>query len=379
VLARIGATDSCSELNGPHRRLREGCEALGWDFDLVVRNVDASRHDPDLAGFVGFGDVTGSKLSTMKTYLADASERDAELVPNCRAERVLVDGERAAGVEANYAGPDGAVARVTVRAPVVVVACGAIESPALLRRSGIGGPAVGDYLRLHPAGAVVGLYEEPQDPWRGPPQAALSHQFAAGTDGHGFLIEGAQHSLGISAAATPWRSGHQHKEDMARFRDTSALIWLIRDRGHGRVDVDPDGNAVPSYRLADEVDIANFRAGQEAVARLHHAAGAERIGALNRHRPVWERGADFGAFLERIRALPIAPYEHAVFSAHQMGSCRMGLDPNTSVANPWGELHDTPGVWIGDSSAFPTASGTNPMVTIMALARRTAEAIAAKM
>jgi choline dehydrogenase-like flavoprotein len=66
-----------------------------------------------------------------------------------------------------------------------------------------------------------------------------------------------------------------------------------------------------------------------------------------------------------------------VFSAHQMGSCRMGPDPASSVANPWGELHDTPGVWVGDASAFPTASGTNPMITIMALAQRTAEAIAA--
>jgi choline dehydrogenase-like flavoprotein len=55
----------------------------------------------------------------------------------------------------------------------------------------------------------------------------------------------------------------------------------------------------------------------------------------------------------------------------------MGSDPETSVANPLGELHDTPGVWIGDASAFPTASGVNPMVTIMALAHRTAGAIAA--
>jgi choline dehydrogenase-like flavoprotein len=55
----------------------------------------------------------------------------------------------------------------------------------------------------------------------------------------------------------------------------------------------------------------------------------------------------------------------------------MGSDPLTSVAGPWGELHDTPGVWIGDASAFPTSSGTNPMISIMALAHRTAEAIAA--
>lgn len=71
------------------------------------------------------------------------------------------------------------------------------------------------------------------------------------------------------------------------------------------------------------------------------------------------------------------PREFALFSPHQMGSCRMGTDPATSVADPRGELYDTPGVWIGDASAFPSPSGTNPMLTIMALARRTAHAVAA--
>jgi choline dehydrogenase-like flavoprotein len=377
VMERLGATDSCSELNGPHQRLKEGCEALDWDFKLITRNVDPVRHDADLAGYVGFGDVTGAKLSTQKTYLADAHEHGADLVVNCRAERILVENGRAAGVEGTYAGPDGAKARVVVRAPQVVVACGSIESPALLKRSGIGGGAVGDYLRLHPAGALFAAYDGPQDSWWGPPQSALSHQFAEGTDGHGFLLEGAHHSIGITAAAVPWESGRQHKEDIARFRNTSGLILLIRDRGHGWVDVDAAGNAVPSYRLVDDLDVANFRAGLEAVARVHEAAGAERITSLCRKRLAWTRGEDFDAFLDRLRDCSLAPHEHAVFSAHQMGSCRMGADPATSVANPWGELHDTPGVWIGDASAFPTASGTNPMVTIMALARRTADAIAA--
>jgi acyl-CoA reductase-like NAD-dependent aldehyde dehydrogenase/choline dehydrogenase-like flavoprotein len=377
VAQRINVTDSCSELNGPHQRLQEGCRALGWDFRLITRNVDPAKHDPSLAGYVGFGDVTGSKLSTQATYLADAHQRGADLVVNCRAERVLVENGRAAGVEGTYAGPDGTIARVVVRAPQVVVACGSIESPALLRRSGIGGPAVGDYLRLHPAGALFATYGAPQDSWWGPPQSALCHEFAEGTDGYGFLLEGAHHAVGISAAATPWESGRQHKEDMAEFRNTSGLIWLIRDRGHGRIDVDASGNPVPAYRLEDDLDVSNFRAGMEAVARVHEAAGAQRIGALGRRRLTWERGEDFGAFLASLRECSLAPYEHAVFSAHQMGSCRMGPDPARSVANPWGELHDTQGVWIGDASAFPTASGTNPMLTIMSLARRTAERIAA--
>jgi len=266
---------------------------------------------------------------------------------------------------------------VLVRAPQLVVACGSIESHAFLRRWGIGGPAVGDYLRVHPAGAIFADYDGPQDGWWGPPQAALSHEFAEGTRGHGFLLEGAHHSIGITAAAVPWQSGRQHKEDMAALRNKSGLIWLIRDRGHGRVEIDRDGNPVPHYRLADELDVANFRAGLEAVARIHHAAGAIRIGALARSRPLWERGEDFEAFLAGLRGCSLDPYEHGVFSAHQMGTCRMGSDPATSVADPDGQLHDTRGVWIGDASAFPTASGTNPMVTIMALARRTAKAIAA--
>jgi acyl-CoA reductase-like NAD-dependent aldehyde dehydrogenase/choline dehydrogenase-like flavoprotein len=377
VMGRIGVTDSCSELNGPHQRLKEGCEALGWDFELITRNVDPAKHDPELAAYVGFGDVTGSKLSTQKTYLADAHERGADLVVNCRAERILLEDGCAAGVEGTYSDPDGAAARVVVRAPQVVVACGSLESPALLRRSGIGGPAAGDHLRLHPAGALFGAYGEPQDSWWGAPQTALSHQFASGTDGHGFLLESAHHSMGIAAAATPWQSGRQHKQEIAGLRQSSLLIFLIRDRGHGRVDVDATGNAVASYRLTDELDVANFRAGLKAVARVHEAAGAKRILALSRRPLTWSRGESFEDFLRGLDECSLAPHEHAIFSAHQMGSCRMGRDPASSVANPWGELHDTPGVWVGDASAFPTASGTNPMITIMALARRTAGAIAA--
>ena len=73
--------------------------------------------------------------------------------------------------------------------------------------------------------------------------------------------------------------------------------------------------------------------------------------------------------------MPLRAGFQKLFSAHQMGSCRMGTDRSTSVADPWGELHDVKGVFIGDGSAFPTSSGTNPMVSIMALAHRTAEAM----
>ncbi len=163
---------------------------------------------------------------------------------------------------------------------------------------------------------------------------------------------------------------------MQDFRYTATLIGLTRDRGHGRVDVDADGESVASYPVADEHDLFNLRKGVEAQIRIHEAAGAHQIQPLAAGAPTWRRGEDLESFISRSNRIPFRAGGHRLFSAHQMGTCRMGEDPQTSVADTIGEVHDTPGVWIGDGSAFPTSSGTNPMVSIMALAHRTAEAIA---
>jgi choline dehydrogenase-like flavoprotein len=89
-----------------------------------------------------------------------------------------------------------------------------------------------------------------------------------------------------------------------------------------------------------------------------------------------QRSQDLQTFIAAVEAAAFGAAGHVVFSAHQMGSARMGNDPRTSAAQPSGELHDADNVWIGDTSAFPTAPGVNPMITCMALAARTAEHIA---
>ena len=381
VFERIQVNGDCSDLSGPHLRLKEACEKLGHDFQIITRNTDPEKYDPASAAYIGFGDPSGSKQSTAKTYLVDAQEREAQILVGARAQRVLVEDGRAAGVEALWseplAPPNGTPpTKLTVRAPVVVVAAGSIESPALLLRSGIGGPAVGDYLRLHPTVAVTGYYEEPQNWMWGPPQSALSHQFADLGDGYGFLVESAQATTGLFGGAIPWRSGADHKRRMREWSHAAPLVAIVRERGHGRVTIDEDGNAVAHYPIDDELDREHLKKGVEELVRMHEAAGATEIVGSGLWAPDWKRGEDIEEFIAALNALEIKPREYVTFSAHQMGTCRMGRDPETSVANPWGELHDTPGVWIGDASAFPTASGTNPMATIMALSRRTAHAIA---
>ncbi len=379
VSQRISVNDQCSDFNGPTLRMKEGAERLGWSFETVARNTDPASYDPASAGYLGFGDQSGSKQGTMKTYLRDAAEAGAQIIVRCRADRVLVENCCAAGVVATYADPvSGAGAAITVRAPRVVVAGGALESPALLLRSGIGGPAVGKYLRLHPAVAVVGIYAEDQQAWWGAPHTGLIDEFADTGEGYGFLLETAQYTTGLGASAVPWTSGPAHKQFLSKYANVATSVALLRDRGHGQVTIDSAGNAVPSYSITDELDLANLRASVAAMARANEAAGAVQQVAFAEGLATWRWGEDLDAYIAKIQQIPFRAGGYRMFSAHQMGTCRMGTDAETSVAGPFGELHDTPGVWIGDGSAFPTSSGTNPMLSIMALAHRTAEAIVAE-
>jgi choline dehydrogenase-like flavoprotein len=137
--------------------------------------------------------------------------------------------------------------------------------------------------------------------------------------------------------------------------------------------IDQHGRAVTQWSFADGLDASMFRRAIVELARLQRAAGAKEIVTFYQ-RPMisWREGEDFEAFIASIEAGSLAANDVAAFTAHQMGSCRMGSDPEQSVADGRGELHDTAGVWIGDGSAFPTAPGVNPMISIMSLAHRTA-------
>ena len=376
VWERLSVSIDCCDLNKPHQIMKRGADALGWSFVVTNRNADPARYDPASAAYMGFGDQSGSKQSTLRTYLQDAVDAGGQIVVGCFVDRVLVDGGRAAGVVGRSPATGGTL---TVRAPHVVVAAGALESPGVLERSGIGGPAVGRYLRLHPCTAVGGTYGEDIEGWWGAPHVGLVDEFASLNDGYGFLVEGVQYTTGLAASATPWRDAHQHKEAMEDFRHVATIIGLLRDRGedNGQVVVDQTGTTQPFYSLRDAGDQATTRHALEAQIRIHAAAGAHQISALADNPPVWHRGDDLEQYIARVKRIPLRASGMRLFAAHQMGTCRMGTDPSTSVAAPTGELHDTPGVWIGDTSAFPTSSGTNPMITVMALAHRTAEQIAA--
>jgi len=374
VMERIGANTEATRQNRTHQKMLEACDQLGYEHRTIWRNASLDD-DPEFCGNCALGCQHGCKLSAMKTWLQDASDCGARSIVNCHAEKIVVEDGHATGVQATVTHSDGSTTALAIDAPTVVVACGSIESPALLLRSGIGGPAAGKHLRLHPAFVVWGVYDEPIEGWNGQLQSALSDHFFDVEDGYGFLIEAAGMLPAFTSPAFPWTSGEQHKRLMSLFRWMAPFITVARDHGSGEVVLDDLGRPVVRWEFDDHVDARLAVRANVELARLHHAAGAAEIVTSHAEEQRWRRGQSFEDFVAALEAASYAPNDVTCFTAHQMGSCRMGADPASSVADGLGQLHDVKGVWIGDASAFPSAPGVNPMVTIMSLAHRTAGAI----
>jgi choline dehydrogenase-like flavoprotein len=375
VSARINVGTRWTTPGRRDQLLEQGLRALGWHVDLMPRNVTDCKEGLE-CGFCGYGCRHGAKNSTTRTYLSDAAAAGSRLVVGCEVERVESERGRASGVTASLAAPDGARHRLTVRARVVVVAAGGVNTPAILRRSGLSNRNIGRHLRLHPATAVMGVFPDRVNPWEGSLQTRYSDQFANQRDGYGAKFETAPAHFVLAASAFGWDSARQFREDVAGLGYSGLCGVLLRDRDPGRVVVGRDGRPRVHYELS-RFDAAHARAAVRGAAQVLAAAGAREIFTLQTP-PARVKMSERG-WLDRLMAAADARgYRHCRMSYitfHQLASARMGRSPADSVAGESGEAHELKGLFIADGSAFPTSSGVNPMLTIMAIADHVARAI----
>jgi len=366
VAQRIDVDTDESARNGANAALERGCQALGLASRTIPRNVRGCGD----CGPCTLGCRIGAKQSTLRTYLADACASGAEIV-TADARRIEMADGRVTGVLARAGG-----AELRVRAPVVAVAGGAILSPALLLRSGIAREQAGRGFHLHPVAITNGTYDDDLGGvWSGVPQSVLAEAFAEVDGAHGFRIEIPQGYPGILAASFPWWGAEAHRARASEARHVAPFIGIVRDRTEGRVVVDRDGEPIVRYVNGDMERRLLQRAMVES-ARIHAAAGARRVFTL--HTPPLERDAGaIQSLASDIERRGIVPNRVTLFSAHQMSSCRIGRDRASSVADPDGKVWGVRGLYVTDASAFPSASGVNPMLTVMALSRRTASRIPA--
>jgi choline dehydrogenase-like flavoprotein len=354
--------------------MKRGLDMLGWHVAPMPRNVRGCDQN-GVCGYCGFGCQLGAKQSTLVTWLEDAHAAGARVVTDTRAERIATVRGLVAAVEATTR--DGR--RIAVRARTVVVAAGALQTPALLLRSGVRNTNVGRHLHLHPVTAVSALFDDDVRPWTGTIQALYSDQHAQLDDGYGLKYETGPIHPGVLVAFAPWRSAAAHAQLLGDLLRTSGVGLLLRDRGSGLVRLTRSGRLRVSYRLAAD-DARRLRVGIDGAARILEAAGARRIQSSHarqlRYEPAPGRRE---RFLEQVDREGFAPGRCAFFSFHHMGSAHVGADPATSACNWDGETWDVRGLYVMDGSSFPSASGVNPMLTIEAIAHMNASRLAASL
>lgn len=365
-----------------NRVLLDGARALGWR----VRGATINAKGCVRCGFCGVGCRYEARQGTLVTYVPRALAAGAVLHTETHVHRVETR-ERDGGadtpprkrVHATVRNArTGATHALTIDTPLVIVAAGAVGTPVLLQRSGLGNAVVGQYLRLHPTTATLGVFGHDIVGSAGIPLSAVCDEHLQWQDSpYGFWLECPPFLPGLGAVAVPgW--GPAHAARMTRFRRLSSLIALTRDGAErtvssGCVTVRRDGGVSLRYALTD-ADAARVRASIEAAARVQLAAGAQEVHTLHTSPLVVRRDAD----LVRLRSASVASNRVGLFSAHVNGTCRMGTDRRTSATSPDGALHGARGVHVCDGSLLPTAPGVNPQATIMALATVIADHLAAR-
>jgi choline dehydrogenase-like flavoprotein len=366
-----------------NRLLLDAARRLGWHAAPAQVNARGCQR----SGTCSSGCRYDARRGAAQVYLPMAFARGARLLADTRAERVrIMDRDVGSGVpprkevEAVAYDPQTgqAVGTITVEAPIVVVAAGAVETPALLQRSNMGGGAVGRWLRLHPTTAVMGVYAEETNPLAGMPLTAMMDEFARqDANGYGFWIECPALGPALAAVSMPG-FGAAHAARMQMLHRTAPFICLTRDganlhSSNGSVMVDRAGHPRIRYTLGS-ADARHVKASIAAAARMHLANGAEHAMTLHAQPLELRREAD----LARIAHAPVGPNQLGIFSAHVNGTCRMGSDSRTAAVSPDGERYGVRGLYVADGSLLPTAPGVNPQETIYALASRVAAAIIAR-
>ncbi len=379
VEADVHARPVPDDAHSPNNRiLIDGCRALGWR----VHSANINARNCLRTGFCGYGCRYGAKQGALQVYLPRAVAAGARIVASARADRIELQ-ERGGPfplkrVHVTVSPPNEPPRTVTVIAPVVIVSAGAVGTPVLLQRSGLGGDAVGRFLRLHPTTAVIGRYDRAIYGAAGIPLSAMSDEFLrTDKNGYGFWLECPPLHPAI-AATSAQGFGAAHRALMKDFRSLGSLITLVRDgaqldHSSGDVRAARDGRIRIRYKLSAP-DARHLVAGIVANARLHLAAGAREVQTLHSDPVTVRTESDLAAISSR----PTGPNQIALFSAHVNGTCRIGNIRAASGTDPHGERHGAPGVFVIDGSLLPTALGVNPQETIMALATVLAGRIAAR-
>jgi choline dehydrogenase-like flavoprotein len=361
-------------LNDNNTLFALGCERAGYDCEQFPLNLRGCRG----SSLCNLGCPNAAKQGTHRVQLPAAEQQGVEVVT--RAEVVRLE-ERTAfvRVQAKPAQAKGLPSEwppgeYRVRTRIIVVAGGSIGSTALLLRSGLGArlPRLGHGFTCHPAHILVAEHSRAITNDVGHPKSFYVDRAAE----EGWVLETCMY-FPFTTAKNLTGFGEDHSTIMRAFPRLQMILVLACDRASAgnRISADRRGRPVVHYRFTPEVIESMVRA-TRAAARIFFAAGASRVHAPSA-RPHLIDASEASRIDDRVSARFFLTGTTSVSAAHLMGGCGMGRDAADSVTDAWGRVHGVPWLRVADASLFPDSLEINPYLTVMALADRVAEAVAA--
>lgn len=358
--------------NLQNRIILDGAKKLGYRAKASGRNT----RDCAKIGACGLGCPVGAKLSVDVTYIPDAVEAGATVFAGFRADTIEVNGPRKKVIGTII---DRATQKpksdFVIEAPVVVVSASSIVSPLLLLKSKLANSSghVGEHLTFHLTTALLGIFDHPMDPSSGIPQSALCDEFLnKNGDGGGFWMEAVPATPTLAALAIPG-FGAKHRGLMDQYRNLGATILLVKEiDSEGRVTANDYGRPSITYDLGAK-DLEYLKQGLKATAEIQFAAGAKEVITLHARKTSFKSVDEIDS---RLSDAAWGTNEIALYSAHPLGTCRMGGNARNSVVDSHCQTHDVKGLFVIDGSVTPTSLGVNPQVTLLAIAEKSAEWIA---
>ena len=356
-----------SHVNRNAEALARGARELGWANEAMPRNVKGCAR----LGRCNLGCPTNAKQSTLVSYVPRAQRAGARLLANARVERLVLEAGRAAGIEGTRIDPTtrAPLGPLSVRAPRVLLAAGALATPGILLRSGI---AAGRGFQVHSSVYVSARFRQPIHGYFGPTMAWAVSEFADvnGQRGPGFMLENAA-VRPLQTASTLPDFGADHERAMAALSHLASTVVVLRDHTRGSVALDDRGGTRVDYALSN-ADLARMRLAILRAAELYLAAGAEEIWL-----PVHGVGPvrsprDFARVPETLDRTRLS----LLYAVHLFGGATMGGSRDAATCRPDGRLWNAEGVYVCDASSLPGNTGVNPQISIMANALRIAGGIA---
>jgi choline dehydrogenase-like flavoprotein len=332
-------------------KLLKASEQLGWKYVMVPRAVK----DCSNMNLCPTGCPSGAKQSTLETYIPRALKKGARIFSRCRAVKIIHSNGKARKVITRVMSDKPK--HIEISFDHLVLAGGAVQTPHLLRRSGISTLA-GRKLQFHMNLKVVARFKDRLNAEQGTMFTVQVQEF----EREGLLIMASNIRPHYIAMTLSHYSNDVINTVLENYNNLGIFVAMIRTHSTAHVISRFGDHPIVSYRF-DPDDLSRIKIALRRTANLLFHGGA-----LELYMPI--------AGMEGVKSLHdldrkldnVKPETLQIITVHVMASCPMGPAPDTSVINPDGELWNMKNILVTDASILPSNIGESPQETIMAFA-----------